>query len=58
MHGLMREDRREPVLYSTQILRPGSYFSPTLRAGLLFYLGSAAILCWTWLKMFGGKRRG
>lgn len=22
-------------------------------AGLIFYLGSAAILCWTWLKMFG-----
>ena len=22
-------------------------------AGLVFYLGSAAILCWTWLKMFG-----
>ena len=22
-------------------------------AGLMFYLGSAAILCWTWLKMFG-----
>ena len=22
-------------------------------AGLLFYLGSAAILCWTWLKMSG-----
>jgi hypothetical protein len=21
--------------------------------GLIFYLGSAAILCWTWLKMFG-----